>query len=321
MNLQSNITELNLDDTDEVCSFLGIHSNDEIYFQENHGSELVHQIVNKLLSPYDFREFSKAQFTRIAGGSVHSSNKIRNYAVGRGRIKDGYTYIGDIITFCKECIENSVTVPFEMVLQQFKWGEKAVNEQHIPIYSGRKGGKRYDIEAMMDITQGLVAEVAFKIDAERFGWELQLNREFFGSYRRTDQGKDIAKIRENGETSWRDPCLKIQIKNIKYFMLVEQSEFDTQPADIYVAYDTQWQREHTAQQLFRAIGGERIEELFGRFPPLESLRVSRKGWAKRSDFELLESGETYKRQKFKDNNKYVYYNDLRDFSSFPFDRL
>lgn len=311
--------KLNLDDLAEVCSYLGVETREKIYFrQEKPGKKKVYEIVNGLLMPYGFVDFSEGQFKRIAGGSVSSSNKIKNYARDYGRISYGYTYIEDIVKYCREVLENSVFVPLEKLVEQFDWAKTAINEGYITRYSG--GGARYDIEAMIDITKGLMPEVAFQIDAMKiFGCEIDLDREFYGGPLETDEGWDVAKVREGSR--WRTPELKVQIKDVQYFLLVPVEEFyGTRSAEAYVAYRTHWSKAYTAQQFLRAFGGIG-EKIFDDFPPLEGIRVERRGWAEKGDLKHLPPKESYMGLSFNADNMFVYWDDLRDIRTFPFNKL
>jgi len=110
--------QFNLNNEGEVYSSLNLDPHDRIYFHRDTENMKVYEIVNYLLTPYGFEPFSENQFKRVAGGFVHSSNLIRNYASGRGRIKNGYAICSNIIQYCKEVHSNSVFIPFENVLEE-----------------------------------------------------------------------------------------------------------------------------------------------------------------------------------------------------------
>jgi hypothetical protein len=311
--------KLDLDDLDSVCSYFKIKTGEKIYFhQTKPDKKKAFDIVNELLVPYGFEVFSEGQFKRIAGGSAHSSNKIRNYASGYGKISYGYTRIEDIVGFCKEVLKNSVFVPLRKVMEQFEWAKTAINKGYITRYSG--GGERYDIEAMIDIAKGMMPEVAFQMDAkENFGCQIDLDREFYGGPLETDEGWDVAKVKEGPH--WRDPKLKVQIKDVQYFLLVPVVEFyGTRSADLYVAYRTHWSKAYTAQRFLRALGGIG-EQIFDDFPPLEGIRVERRGWAEKGDFKHLPPRKNYKGLNFTADNMFVYWDDLGQIQSFPFTKL
>lgn len=319
MTVEQPLRKLDFSDFDTVCNHLGVGDQEKIYFHnEGQGSKKVYEIVNELLTSYGFEDYSEGQFKRIAGGSSFSSNIIKNYATGFGRIKRGYTYLGDIVEYCIKVLDNSIFIPLEKVIEQFQWAKTSINEGYITRYSG--GGERYDIEAMIDIAKGMMPEVAFQIDAkENFGCEIELDREFYGGPSVTDGGWDVKEVREAG--GWRQPKLKVQIKDVQYFLLVPVREFyGTRSADVFVTYCTQWNKACTAQQFFRALGGKG-EEVFNDFPPLEGVRVARRGWAKREDFQQLPPKESYKSLRFNADNMFVYYDELRNIRSFPFELL
>ena len=311
--------KLNLDDLNAVCSHFKVKPGDRIYFhQRTPDKKKVFEIVNELLVPYGFGVFSEGQFKRIADGSAHSSNKIRNYASGYGKISYGYTHIENIVEYCKGVLRNSVFVPLAKVIEQFEWAKTAINKGYITRYSG--GGERYDIEAMIDIAKGMMPEVAFQVDAkENFSCQIDLDREFYGGPLETDEGWDVAKVKE--ETQWRDPKLKVQIKDVQYFLLVPVEEFyGTRSADVYVAYRTHWSKAYTAQRFLRALGGI-SEQIFNDFSPLEGIRVERRGWAEKGDFAHLPPKKSHMGLSFTADNMFVYWNDLRDIRSFPFEKL
>lgn len=89
--------KLNLDDLNAVCSYFEVKTGERIYFrQKKPGKKKVFEIMNELLVPYGFGIFSEGQFKRVTGGSADSSNKIKNHAIGYGRISYGYTHIEDV---------------------------------------------------------------------------------------------------------------------------------------------------------------------------------------------------------------------------------
>ena len=115
----------------EVSSQLNIGLRDPIYFEKKiDDGLLVFEIVNFVLERYGFENFSIGQFKRIAGGSANSSNKIRNYATGYGIIANGFTYLGDIVSYCQLALDNSLLIPLEDVIGEFKWAKKAINENY-----------------------------------------------------------------------------------------------------------------------------------------------------------------------------------------------
>lgn len=311
--------KLNLGDLDAVCSYLRVETGEKVYFhQEKPGKKKVYEIVNELLVPYGFENFSEGKFKRIAGGSVYSSNKIKNYATGYGKISYGYTYIENVVKYCKEVLDNSIFVHLERVIEQFDWAKTAINEGYITRYSG--GGERYDIEAMIDIAKGMMPEVAFQIDTvKNFGCEIELDREFYGGPLETDEGWDVAKVKKGNRR--RDPKLKVQIKDVQYFLLVPVEEFyGTRSAEVYVAYRTHWSKAYTAQQFLRALGGMG-EKIFDDYPPLEGIRVERRGWAKKGDFKRLRPKKSHMGLSFNADNMFVYWDNLRNIRSFPFEEL
>lgn len=306
---------LDLDNIEDVSNKIGIEKEDKIYFEDENKGLNVYEVVNKLLVPYGFTPFSQHQFkSNIAGGSKHSADKIKNYAEGRGRISNGYTYLPDILEYCRNELENSVEIPLENVIEVFKWARKLVNEGNITLQSG--GGKRYDVQVMIDITKGLLGEEAFKIEAQNHGHDVKLDREVYEGTRNTDDGQDVKEFSLNG-SDFQQPQKKVQIKDIKYFLLIPQSEFNgKRSADYFLAYDAHWSKEITVQRFFRALGGEG-EEIFNDYPPLESVRVSRRGWAKREDFSELPAGERVKGKSFpRNDNMYVHWTELREMDGF-----
>jgi len=297
----------------KICDDLGIEPEQKIYFHKDNGDKKVYEIVNFLLTPYGFENFTEGQFKRIAGGSSISANLIKNYATGRGAIINGYTYIKDIMEYCNYCLKNSIFIPIERVIEEFNWAKKAINNGYITLYSGR--GKRYDIEGIIDITKGLLAEVAFEIDGKEHGWHIKLNRDFYEGKTTTDEGQDVKGVSRDGRM-FRKPKCKIQIKDVQYFLLIPFKEFyGSRRADIFIGYKTHWQKEFTAQRFFRSLGGKG-EDIFDDFPPLDGIRVERRGWAIRSDFSHLPPGEVYKGNSFNDDNMFVYWEELRDIGKF-----
>jgi hypothetical protein len=173
---------------------------------------------------------------------------------------------------------------------------------------------------MIDIAIGMMPEVAFQIDAKtNFNCEIELDREFYGGPMQTDEGWDVRQIKK--DTGWRRPRQKIQIKDVQYFLLVPRDEFyGRRAAELFVAYCTHWNKAYTAQQFLRALGG-RGDEVFNDFPALDGIRVARRGWATTEDFRHLPPRESYRNLRFNADNMFVYYEDLRAFSTFPFDLL
>lgn len=294
----------------EIFKKLNIALDEPVYFEKKKGDKLlVYEAVNFILEPLGYEEISIGQFKRVAGGSGNSSNKIKNYAEGRGIIANGFTYLGDIVNYCQNSLDNSVFIPLEDIIQEFKWAKKAINENYITLYSG--GKTRYDVEAMMDITKGLLNEVAFKLDCRNNGIEIGLNRDFYIGTTNTDQGQDVQKIKfANGKEI--KPKIKIQIKDVQYFMLVSSDEFNGQrQAKLFIGYKVHWKKANTGQRFFRSLGG-RGEEIFSDYPRLEGIRAERRGWALREDFKNLPADEPYKGMKFNNDNMYIYWDELRD---------
>ncbi|MDQ5883471.1 MAG: hypothetical protein QG654_385 [Patescibacteria group bacterium] len=289
--------------------FLSIKADQAIYFEKENESPRVFEIVNSILGPYDYEEFSLGQFKHIAGSSANSSNKIKNYAIGRGPIANGFTYIKDIIDYCQTVLDNSVLIPLEDVIREFNWAKKAINEKFITLHSN--GKMRYDIEAIMDITKGMLNEVAFKVDCENQGIKIELNRDFYAGTGNTDQGQDVKKIKFS-EGTLIEPNIKIQIKDAQYFLLVSKAEFDgDRQAKLFIGYKVHWKKANTGQKFFRSLGG-RGEEIFSDFPTLSGIRVERRGWALREDFNKLPPKEIYKGMSFNADNMFVFWDDLRD---------
>lgn len=290
-------------------NILSIKDKQPIYFEKKDGLPRVFELVNLILGPYEYEEFSLGQFKHIAGGSANSSNKIKNYATGKGSIANGFTYIGDIVNFCQASLDNSVIVPLEDVIKEFNWAKKAINEKFITLHSN--GKMRYDIEAIMDITKGMLNEVAFKIDCINQGIEVELNRDFYAGTSNTDQGQDVKKIKFSTGVLI-EPSIKIQIKDAQYFLLVSKAEFDgDRQAKLFVGYKVHWKKANTGQKFFRSLGG-RGEEIFSDFPTLRGIRVERRGWALREDFNELPPKEMYKGMSFNADNMFVFWDDLKN---------
>ncbi|KXA97443.1 hypothetical protein AKJ37_02985 [candidate division MSBL1 archaeon SCGC-AAA259I09] len=242
---------------------------------------------------------------------------IENYRTGRGKVKYGYTKVKDIARYCIKALENSCFVPFDDVLEWFKWSKRAVNKGYITRRS--RGKERYDIEAMLDLTKGHMPEEAFRQIAERKGYEVKLDRELYGGTRDTDEGQDVLKFSDDDE-GLKEPRLKVQIKDVQWFCLVPENEFEgSRSADIYVGFKTHWRKSDLGQKLFRHFDSE--GEVFGEFEPLQGIRVENRGWAYPDDFDYLPSGQTHKGQSFQNDNYYVYWENLRDFDDFPFQDL
>ncbi len=297
INIPSNVLNLNLGDSQPI------------YFEKENDLPRVFELVNFILGSYGYEEFSIGQFKRIAGGSSNSSNKIRNYATGTGSIANGFTYKKDIIDYCKFMLDNSVLIPLEDVIKEFNWAKKAINEKFITLHSN--GKMRYDIEAIMDITKGMLNEVAFKVDCMNEGIEIELNRDFYVGTGNTDQGQDVKKIKFP-EGTLIEPNIKIQIKDAQYFLLVSKAEFDgDRQAKLFIGYKVHWKKATTGQRFFRSLGG-RGEEIFSDFPTLNGVRVERRGWALREDFKELPPETLHKGMSFNADNMFVYWDDLRD---------
>ncbi len=294
---------------------LSINSTEPIYFEKEGNTPKVFEIVNTILEPYGYEEFSCGQFKRVAGGSANSSKKIKNYATGKGSISNGFTHMEDIINYCQTILDNSVLIPLEDVIKEFNWAKKAINEKFITLHSN--GKMRYDIEAIMDITKGLLNEVAFKIDCKNHEIEIELNRDFYAGTNNTDQGQDVKKIKFLEENSI-EPSIKIQIKDAQYFLLVSKAEFDgDRQAKLFIGYKVHWKKANTGQRFFRSLGG-RGEEIFSDFPTLSGIRVERRGWALREDFIDLPADQNYKGMSFNNDNMCVYWDSLRDMKNlFP----
>lgn len=60
-----------------ILDELRIKNNQIIYFEKESEHPKVFEVVNKILGPHGFEEFSSGQFKIIAGGSLNSSNKIK----------------------------------------------------------------------------------------------------------------------------------------------------------------------------------------------------------------------------------------------------
>jgi hypothetical protein len=300
---------------DTIIEELKIKKDQQIYFEKKSECIRVYEIVNKILGPHGFEEFSAGQFKTVAGGSLNCSNRIKNYAIGKGMISNGFTYIADIIDYCQLCIDNSVLIPLENIIEEFEWAKKAINQGYITLHSN--GKMRYDIEAIMDITKGLLVEVAFKIDSKRKNIEIELNRDFFIGTSNTDEGQDIKRIKFFGD-DFVSPKIKVQIKDTQYFILISENEFDgPRKAELFIAYKVHWKKANTGQRFFRSLGG-RGEDIFSDFPALKGIRAERRGWVLREDFKKLKGSEKYKGKSFNNDNRYVYWDDLRDLNDlFP----
>lgn len=300
----------------DIFDSLNIGARDPVYFEKKTDQKLlVFEVVNFVLERYGFENFSIGQFKRIAGGSANCSNKIKNYATGRGIIANGFTYLEDIVNYCQLVLDNSVLIPLEDVIAEFKWAKKAVNENYITLHSN--GKMRYDIEAIMDITKGMLNEVAFKKDCVAHGIDVELNRDFYEGTANTDEGQDVKRIKFSGGV-YIQPRIKIQVKDVQYFMLVSQDEFSgPRQAELFIGYKIHWKKANTGQRFFRSLGG-RGEEIFSDFPVLDGIRAERRGWALREDFNRLQAGAPFKGMSFNNDNMFVYWDDLRDFNNlFP----
>lgn len=298
-----------------ILEKLKIKKDQKIFFEIASQYPRVYEIINKILGPHGFEEFSAGQFRAVAGGSLNCSNKIKNHATGKGMISNGFTYISDIIDYCQLCINNSVLVPLENIVEEFEWAKKAINQGYITLHSN--GKMRYDIEAIMDITKGLLVEVAFKIDSKKNGIEIELNRDFFIGTSNTDEGQDIKRIKFPGD-NFTSPKIKVQIKDTQYFILISENEFNgPRKAELFIAYKVHWKKASTGQRFFRSLGG-RGEDIFSDFPVLKGIRAERRGWAMREDFKNLKASKKYKGKSFNNDNMYVYWDDLRDLNDlFP----
>ncbi|PIR41467.1 MAG: hypothetical protein COV31_01165 [Candidatus Yanofskybacteria bacterium CG10_big_fil_rev_8_21_14_0_10_46_23] len=290
-------------------SIANINNDQPIYFEKNSSSLKVFEVVNNILGPYGYEEVSAGQFKRIAGSSANSSNKIENFAIGRGSIAHGFTHLPNIIEYCQSIIDNSILVPLEEVIKEFNWAKKAINENFITLHSN--GKMRYDIEAIMDITKGMLNEVAFKMDCESYGIDIELNRDFYKGTSNTDEGQDVKRVRFN-KNKFAEPKVKVQIKDVQYFLLIPKNEFGgDRQAGLFVGYRVHWKKANTGQRFFRSLGG-RGEEIFSDFPVLGGIRVERRGWALRSDFQSLPAGTASKGMKFNNDNMFVYWDNLRN---------
>jgi hypothetical protein len=280
-----------------------------VYFVKDNDLPKVFELVNTILGPYGYEEVSIGQFQRIAGGSMNSSNKIKNYATGRGSITNGHTHIDDVINYCQLILDNSILIPLEDVIKEFNWAKKAINENFITLHSN--GKMRYDIEAIMDITKGMLNEVAFKMDCESHGIGVELNRDFYVGIANTDEGQDVKKIKFSGG-DFVQPKVKVQVKDVQYFMLISKNEFEgDRQAQLFIGYKVHWKKANTGQRFFRSLGG-RGEEIFSDFPILSGIRVERRGWALREDFRQLPAGIISNGMKFNNDNMFVYWDDLRN---------
>jgi hypothetical protein len=287
----------------------GIKNNQPVYFEKESFLPKVFEVVNSILGPYGYEEVSIGQFKRIAGGSANSSNKIKNYAIGRGSIANGFTNLSNIIEYCQSVLDSSVLIPLEEVIKEFNWAKKAINENFITLHSN--GKMRYDIEAIMDITKGMLNEVAFKMDCESHGISIELNRDFYEGTSNTDEGQDVKKVKFN-KGKFVAPKVKIQVKDVQYFMLISKNEFEgDRQAGLFVGYRVHWKKANTGQRFFRSLGG-RGEEIFSDFPALNGIRVERRGWALRKDFQNLPADTALKGMKFNNDNMFVYWDDLRN---------
>ncbi len=163
----------------------------------------------------------------------------------------------------------------------------------------------------MDITKGLLNEVAFKMDCEKHGIGIELNRDFYIGTSNTDEGQDVKKIKFSGG-SYFAPKTKIQVKDVQYFMLISKNEFEgDRQAGLFIGYKVHWKKSSTGQRFFRSLGG-RGEEIFSDFPALNGIRVERRGWASRNDFQELAAGKNFKGMSFNNDNMFVYWDDLKD---------
>ena len=72
---------INLNIQTEVLNHFSIEPSEKIYFHLDKGRKKVFEIVNSLLTPYGFGNYSEGQFKRIAGGSSNSSNKIADISL------------------------------------------------------------------------------------------------------------------------------------------------------------------------------------------------------------------------------------------------
>lgn len=295
----------------KICSELNLSEDERIYFESSDNEMSVYEVVNYILSPRGFREFSENQFKRVAGGSKHSANLIKNYEEGYGRITNGYTFIDDILSFCQNRIENSVVVPKDKIKEIFKWSVKVVNQDSIPLRN------RNSISAMMDITKGLISEEAFKIDCYKNGYNIDLNRKIYDDYGDTDMGRDLCLIKDNN--GFREPNYDVQIKDSRYFLLVSEKEFNSldKKADYYVGYESQWKK--TSDQLIINSLCQEESELNDIFKSanINGIRVLRRGWAERKDFNRLPKNESHKGMSFsRNNNMFVYFDELRNMDYF-----
>jgi hypothetical protein len=288
---------------------LVIKNNQNIYFEKEGSFPKVFELINAILGPYGYEEISIGQFKRIAGGSANSSNKIKNFATGSGIITNGFTYFPNIVEYCQSVLDNSILIPLEDVIKEFNWAKKAINEKYITLHSN--GKMRYDIEAIMDITKGMLNEVAFRMDCESHGTEVELNRDFYKGTSNTDEGQDVKKIKFAGG-DFIEPEIKVQVKDVQYFMLISKNEFEgDRQAGLFVGYKVHWKKANTGQRFFRSLGG-RGEEIFSDFPVLSGIRVERRGWALRKDFKDLPADTTFKGMKFNNDNMFVYWDSLRN---------
>lgn len=284
---------------------LDISPQDKIYFKDEDQNEfpLVYQIYNEIMEPYGFNTYSEYGFESIAGGSSTSMNLIDNYAEGYGRIKNGYTRLIDIVNYCYQIYQSSILIPPNRIKEELEWAIEAIENDCISLHSG--GHKqRYFWEACFDIVKGNLAEVAFQIDLEnKFNIESERDNNLYEGQFNTDNGSDIKSVKHPESDQWACPNSKIQVKDIKNFLLVSKSEFDSDRcADIFVAYDTQWNNNRTGRDL--------LKYYYDKNESFSGIRVIPYGWGKKEDFKFLESGERCMGESFESDNMYIHREDL-----------
>lgn len=309
LTLEEELVDESLED---ICSAIDIDRDERVFFDAEEGQS-VYEVVNALLAPYGFEQYSYNQFKRIAGGSKHSSNKITNYHPEdeQGYVTNGYTYIEDIVEFCRTEVEQSLWIPFTEIEELVTFAEDIINSGNISLHSG--GGKRYDVQAVFDIVKGGLSEKALQIDAQNHGYTITLNESLFAGKSNTDDGQDIDTIIEQNNP--RQPKTKVQIKDTQYFMLVPMQEFwGSREAEYFVGYKAHWNKSDMGQKLINSLSNNSVFEQVGE---LDGIRVSRRGWATKADFEPLDKGESVHGKEFtRNSNMYVYYDDLRSMDTF-----
>lgn len=236
-----------------ISNMLNIDLEEEITFEK--GEPKVYEVVNALLEPYGFEECSENGFKREAGGHSYSANKIKNYGDSS---KHGYTYLEDIIDYCRNEVENSVWISQNKVQEELNRIQSWVDNGNIMV------GERSKSQTILRTLTGFLAEEGMKKDAEQYNnTDIKLDREEYNSSQITDGGIDVHKV--NNE----EPDINIQIKKVQLYLLVDIDEFFGKDASHYIGYEVHVKNEHELMS-----GGTGV-------------RVSRGGWAKEEDFSLL----------------------------------